>query len=407
MSWLDVNRVKPTFIEKLIGKMDRLDAKSVASIVSRLAQEKGFLETVFHALDEGILVLGGDHRALYLNRAAQELLGLGMDFGPGDLLRRHLPDPFWKALGDNSKNQKPPAAVLHDMEVFYPQHRFLQIHVSAIHQDSTSEPNLLLIIRDVTEAHRRAALNAESDRLGAVTTLAAGVAHEIGNPLNSLHIYMQLIERELRHLDAPHRKKLEDHIRVCSGEIARLDEVVNQFLKAVRPIRPNLEPRAINEIMLQVLEVLQPEMANRDVLVERELTRDLPQVLADGDQMKQVFFNIIRNSLQAMTKEGILHVRTELYEDRVLITMRDTGGGIPPETLQHIFEPYFTTKTEGSGLGLMIVQRVVREHGGMIEVSSEEGRGTTFRIFLPTAEKRIRLLESEGSSSKSQSREAA
>lgn len=387
--------MKPAFIEKLIGKMDRLDAKSVASVVSRLAQEKGFLETVFNALNEGILVLGPDYKVLYLNRAARELLGLDSQFVPGDSLKRYLPDPFWKTLEQDGRMIKPHAAIHQHIEVSYPQRRFLQIHTDALQQDFSSETNLLLIIQDVTEARRHAAMNVETERMGAVTTLAAGVAHEIGNPLNSLHIYMQLIEREIQHVEGAARKNLEDHIKVCTGEIARLDHIVSQFLKAVRPTRPTFEPCSINEILLEVLKVLEPEIINRDVLVEKELARDLPKILADQDQMKQVFFNVIRNSLQAMTKGGILHIRTEPHGERVAISIRDTGGGISSEVLQHIFEPYFTTKSEGSGLGLMIVERVVREHGGLIEVSSEQGRGTTFRISLPVAQKRTRLLEGE------------
>lgn len=387
--------MNPAFIEKLIGRMDRLDPKSVAFIVEHLVEERGFLETVFNALEEGILVLDTDQKCLFLNRAARELLGLSEDFNLGSGFRRHLPEPFWKALEENRGTLKPRVAVHHDLEVFYPQRRFLQVYVTPL-GEAASPNSDLLIIRDVTEAHRRAALNAESERIGAVTTLAAGVAHEIGNPLNSLHIYMQLIERELKHVEPSVRKKLEEHIRVCSGEISRLDQVVSQFLKAVRPTPLHMKPQSVNQVVLEVLKVLDPEISNRDVLVEKDFARDLPQVLADAGQLKQVFFNIIRNSLQAMTKGGILHVHTEIQGDRVMIALRDTGGGIPSEVLQKIFEPYFTTKTDGSGLGLMIVQRVVREHGGLIEVSTEQGRGTTFRILLPTAEKRIRLLESEG-----------
>ncbi len=389
--------MKPVFIEKLIGRMDRLDARSVASVVSRLAEEKGFFETVFNALNEGILVLGTDQKTLYLNRAASELLGLGADFGPGDSFRRHLPDSFWKALEEDRRSPKPRSSVHHDVEVFYPQHRFLQIYVSTLHHDASPESDLLFILQDVTEERQRAVLSAKSERIGAVTHLAAGVAHEIGNPLNSLHIYLQLIERELRQLDSPARKKIEEHLSVCQGEISRLDQIVSQFLKAVRPVVPALEPRAVNDILTDVLQVLEPEIANRDVLVEKDLGRDLPLILADRDQLKQVFFNVIRNSVQAMSKGGILHLRTEPHGDQVLITLRDTGGGIPSEVLQHIFEPYFTTKSEGSGLGLMIVERVVREHGGVIEVSSEQGRGTTFRIFMPIAEKRTRLLDGRSS----------
>jgi two-component system, sporulation sensor kinase E len=388
--------MKATFIEKLIGKMDRLDAKSVASIVERLAQEKGFLETVFHALDEGVIVLSSDHKLLYLNRASRTLLGLPEDMVPGDSLDRHLPDVFWEALREDRRSAHSPAAV-HDVEVSYPQHRFLQIYTNTLSPEEANS-DILLILRDVTQAQRQAMLNAESERLGAVTTLAAGVAHEIGNPLNSLHIYMQLIQRELQNVESPAREKLEKHLGVCMGEIARLDQILHQFLKAVRPTKPSLKPTSPNSLLLEVLEVLTPEIENRDILVEKDFNRDLPLILVDPDQMKQVFFNLIRNSLQAMTKEGILHLKTGLHHDKVVFTVKDTGGGISPEVLQHIFEPYFTTKKEGSGLGLMIVQRVIREHGGLIEVSSEKDRGTTFRIHLPTAEKRIRLLESQPSS---------
>jgi two-component system, sporulation sensor kinase E len=390
--------VKPAFIEKLIGKMDRMDPQSVASVVTRLAQEKGFLEIVFNTLQEGILVLGPDHKSSYMNRAARELLGLPDDFGPNDSLRRHLPDAFWSAVEEDSRKRRSRSAVHHDVEIFYPQRRFLQIYVSTLPADISTEADLLMIIRDITEAHQRAAMNAETERLGAMTTLAAGVAHEIGNPLNSLHIYMQLMERELRNLDPTTRKKLEEQLKVCTTEINRLDQIVSQFLKAVRPSKPKLERLSVHDILLEVLKVLEPETNNRDVLVEQELARDLPKVMVDRDQMKQVFFNIIRNALQAMNKGGILHIRTEAQAERVMIAFRDTGGGMPADVLQRIFEPYFTTKNEGTGLGLMIVQRVIREHGGLIEVSSEQGRGTTFRIFLPLSEKRIRLLESEANS---------
>lgn len=387
--------MKPAFIEKLIGRMDRLDPKSVSTIVSRIVEEKGFLESVFNALEEGVLVLGSDYKAIYFNRAARDLLGLSVDFAVGGSLKRYLPETFWKALEDDRRPQRKGSAIHHDVEISYPQHRYLQIYVNSVSHGSLPEAETLLIIRDVTDAHRRAMMSAETERISAVTHLAAGVAHELGNPLNSLHIYMQLMERELKNLDPSGCKKLKEHLEVCTTEIARLDQIVNQFLKAVRPAPSNLEVRSINEVISEVLKVLDPEIANRDILVEKDLGKDLPQIFIDRDQMKQVFFNLIRNSMQAMTKGGILHIRTELQTERIMIAVRDTGGGIPSEVLQRIFEPYFTTKQEGSGLGLMIVQRVIREHGGLIEVSSEQGRGTTFRIFLPLAEKRVKLLGGE------------
>jgi signal transduction histidine kinase len=386
--------MKPPFIEKLIKRAEHLDPRSLASVVSTLAREKGFLETVFDALEEGVIVLGKDATAIFLNRAARNLLSLPDSFAVGDSLRRHLPAPFWKSLEEDHLT-KGGVAVHHDIEVTYPKRSLLQIYATPLSRETESQSETLLILRDVTEASFQAAATAESERLSAVTTLAAGVAHEIGNPLNSLHIYLQLIEREIRHIPSELRGKLDHHLRVCREEITRLDQIVDQFLKAVRPARPLLAPCPPNEILEQVLEVLAPEVSDRDLLVEKDLARGLPLILADRNQLKQAFFNIIRNGLQAMNKGGILHVRTELSDNRVLFTFRDTGGGIPPEVMQHIFEPYFTTKPRGSGLGLMIVERIIRDHGGLIEVSSEEGRGTTFRVFLGTAEPRTRLLESE------------
>ena len=383
--------MKPLFLEKLMGRMDRLDTKSVAAIIERLAEQKGFLETVFNALQEGVIVLDSSRKVLYINQAAHDLLGLTPETMARGNFPRHLPEAFWKTMDKEFKSGN--TSVLHqDIEISYPVHRFLQIYANSIRGESVKKSNLLLILRDVTDEHRRMALSAETERMGVVTTLAAGVAHEIGNPLNSLHIYLQLMERELPQLEGTVREKLEKHLKVCTSEIARLDQIVSQFLKAVRPTRPTLEPHSINQILIDVIEVIGVEISNRDILVEKDLARDLPNVPADLNQMKQVFFNLIRNSMQAMSSEGILHIKTELQGDRVLVTIRDTGGGIPSEALQHIFEPYFTTKNEGSGLGLMIVQRVIREHGGLIEVSSEQGRGTTFRISLPTSEKRTRLL---------------
>lgn len=387
--------MKSNFLGKILDRMDRLDPKSVAPILAQLVREKGFLETVFNTLEEGIVVLGPGRRALYFNRAARELLGLDERFAPGDSVEASLPAEFWKATDEDSAGKGQRHSLHHDVEIAWPRRRILQVCATHLQPGESDGGELLLIARDVTEEHRRAAMTVEQERLGAITTLAAGVAHEIGNPLNSLNIHLQLIEREARQQGSGDREKIAQHVRTCTDEVRRLDQVIHQFLRAVRPTRPVLEPCPANDLLKEVLDVLQPELDKKGVLVEREFGRDLPRLLADRGQMKQVFFNLIRNGLQAMTSGGILRIRTEALGDRIVVTVRDTGGGIPPEVLQRMFEPYFTTKSEGTGLGLMIVQRVVREHGGLIEVSSEPGRGTTFRILLPVADRRTRLLTAE------------
>lgn len=180
---------------------------------------------------------------------------------------------------------------------------------------------------------------------------------------------------------------------MARDEIARLDAIINQFLRAVRPSTPNLERSSVNDIISETLKMMEREISDRDILVERELSDAVPKTLVDRAQLKQAFYNVIKNALQAMQSGGILRVRTEPSDGHVAISFIDTGRGISAEQVGRIFEPYYTTKKGGSGLGLMIVQRIVREHGGTIEIESDTGRGTTFRIKLPVVEKRTRLLE--------------
>ena len=187
--------------------------------------------------------------------------------------------------------------------------------------------------------------------------------------------------------------KLENYLTVAKGEIARLDYIVTQFLQAIRPTPPQKKLVSLNDIARETLELLRPEIENRGQAIEEKLTRRLPSAPLDPAQIKQVLVNLIKNAMQAMTKGGVLTLQTGSGADGVWVSIADTGCGIPADQLNRIFEPFFTTKKKGSGLGLMIVQRIVREHGGLIKLESHVGQGTTFRIWLPLHERQPRLLE--------------
>jgi PAS domain S-box-containing protein len=392
MAWRE-GRMKTSFLDKLIGRLERVDPQSLESVVLKLAREKGFLETLFNTIQEGVIVTDAEGRMIYLNAAAGQLLGIDPERAVGEPLSRHLRDLDWQKIWSADKDEWR-KVFTHELEVFYPQQRFLSFYIVPVAENESSVvTGMAIILRDITETRQRAASALESEKLSAITLLSAGVAHEIGNPLNSLNIHLQLMERELKKLPAAQGDRLREDLRVARDEIARLDQIINQFLHAIRPTRPELQPTNVNDIVTETLALMQREIGYRDILVEQELADRLPRILLDRAQLKQAFYNIIKNALEAMRSGGILHLRTEADDAYVTISFIDSGQGIGPEEIGQLFKPYFTTKQDGTGLGLMIVQRIVREHGGTIEVESNKDRGTTFRVKLPIHEKRTRLLE--------------
>ena len=384
--------MKPGFLDKLIARIDRMDPGSVQTHFLRLAKEKGLLETIFQSIQEGVVVLDGKGLITYANRAAGKLIGFSHEDVIGKPMVRYLRDIDWKRVL-NLDTAEWSKLVSHEIEVRYPEHRFISFYVVPLSAMEKGERGAVLILRDVTQDREQEASLLESERLNAVRLLAAGVAHEIGNPLNALNIHLQLLDRELRKSDCTNRDSLLELVSVSRNEVIRLDLIITQFLRAIRPTRPNLAPMPITVALKETLTLLKQDIENRSIHVELECPPSVPAIRIDKDQIKQAFFNIIRNALQAMADGGLLRISVTASDLFVGVSFRDNGSGISPEDFGNIFEPYYTTKQGGSGLGLMIVQRIIQDHGGRIDVNSEPGVGTTFTVFLPLDERRVRLLK--------------
>jgi len=344
---------------------------------------------VFEALQEGLIILDPEGKILFLNRAACQFFGLDPANSLGETISSKIRGLDKLCLNGSSQS------VSRDIEVFYPEHRRLNFYLSPIDDPKNFELPLghVMLIRDTTSTHAETQENIESERLNALTLLAAGVAHEIGNPLNSLDIHLQLIERKIRKLPPSYRQSLTENMQTARQEIQRLDSILKQFLNAVRPTTPRREPQNLNAILRQTLNLLEPEITSRNIEVNLDLSENLPKALIDPDQFQQVFYNLLRNAYQAISgDDGLIDIKTRSTETDFIISISDNGTGIPPEQMGSLFEPYRTTKSAGTGLGLLIVRRIIREHGGEIEIHSNSNDGTSILIHLPHTAPSPRLL---------------
>lgn len=378
------------FVHKLVKNLDRIDRDSLEKHLCELADSHKTLENILEEIHEGVLVSSKSGEILYANSAAQTWLGLNFpktgktlikqieDSRVAEFLERNIPHLTQRLTGD--------------FHILSPKDMDVRIFLYPMED---KKEVLALILNLQTEKNRAGKKTADTSVEG-LLSLAAGIAHEIGNPLNSIAIHLALLQKELRNLPENKKANFEKALAVVQAETSRLDRIVRNFLKAVRKPPLRFRHESLNQILKSAIEFMSPELAENKIKIQIKTDENIPPFLMDRERLHQAFINLIKNAMEAMPKGGSLLIRTTLKDKVAILVFKDEGQGISEKDLPHIFEAYYTTKSEGSGLGLMTVWKTISEHGGHIEVSSQPDDGSTFTLLLPVREPKLQLTAPKG-----------
>jgi two-component system, sporulation sensor kinase E len=385
------------FHDRIVSRLDRVDRKSLEQYVQGLMEEKQLLVKLLDQVPHGIMILSHKKQLLYLNRRMMHLFNISDSVRTKAPLEEMFPDEEVIAwITDAFENQV--EKFNEEVDVLLP--RPMKLEGTILQEQIDEEKVVLVFLSNLSEKERTARERFQNQNLESMVSLAAGIAHEIGNPLNSLTIHLRLLTKALHNTSGKDKKKIEKSLKAMKDETARLDGIVRNFLKASRRRPLHYERGQVNDVLTKTIEFAKPELDDSHVKIVKSLDKNLTPFLFDAERIQQVFVNIIKNALHAMPKGGTLQVTTESKGKLCLIHFRDTGKGIPEEELPKIFEAYYTTKEEGSGLGLLIVYQIIREHGGRLEVASVPNAGATFTIVLPIRKEKLGLPGPAGSHKK-------
>lgn len=380
---------KASFARKLISRLDKLDRSAVENYILELIGDLNQLETVLNQLGEGVLVIRTSGVLDFVNRSGEKFLNIQSWTKGKTRLADCVSDTELAVyLSRNAAACK--TSFMEKRQQITPHEKTYEIRFVPLASD-LSQKVVLIILTDVSESANVEFDQSRFARIESLIRLSAGLAHEIGNPLNTISIHLELLKKDIKTLGDPKKSVIEKTLKVLNDETSRLDKIVKKFLKAAR--KPPVRFRVDNlvKILEDAIEFMTPEFCGQGMSIQLKMDPQIPPFLMDRDRLYPAFINLMKNALEAMGSGGILKITATKKDNLVLVRFQDAGSGISDKDLPHIFEAYFTTKEEGSGLGLMTVYNSIVDHGGRIDVTSKPGKGSTFTLLLPIHKTRLQL----------------
>ncbi|HKM06608.1 MAG TPA: ATP-binding protein [Sphaerochaeta sp.] len=386
------------FVKRAIQKIDQLDNEQIVDIMQSQSRELEMLENVLASIEDGVILTDENLTINYANPQCQNLI-------PMARRRTYEGFPLSKVIEDKHVLRYIVLSVYNraeDLDNEFTFQRGNKVQTVAVTvftykmQEEKQLSSYVLMFSDVTEHNANEARMRRSENLASMTTMAAGVAHEIKNPLAAMGIHLQLLKKAFVRKEKLSLSDAQRYIDVLEEEINRLNSIVVDFLFAVRPLDTRLRLGSIMKTLKEIKTFVEPELAENRVSLTCDISTSLPRLEFDENLLKQVLLNLIKNAMNAMEQGGRLTLRAYPDGNQVLISIQDTGTGMDDDTLQKIFEPYYTNKATGTGLGLTVVYKIMKEHRGDITVKSRLGQGTTFTLSFPIPKsERLSLNEPE------------
>jgi PAS domain S-box-containing protein len=384
LSWPELVAAFAVLLLAAIGLVLFGTYRNYRAVTQTFERVKNLMRNILESIPTGVLTLDAGGAVTSLNGPGERLLGLrgaairGRSVGEAlqavpDLAAWVLDAP----AGDRLLQER-------DFTLTAEGSRRATVRASAsdLRTEAGQTDGLVVLLRDITEVSRLEAQLRRSDKLAALGTLSAGVAHEVKNPLHALGLNLHLLQAELVP-GPPDEDAVRGYLDVLRSELQRLGRIVENFLRFAKPSVPEIKSVDVAALVERVLGLVAFEAADHGVGIETHLDPELPSIPSDEGQLSQVFLNVIINAFQAMPDGGALVVTTRKDGDWAEVTVKDTGPGIAEAILPHVFDPYFTTRPSGVGLGLAISHRIVQGHQGSLDVESHVGSGTTMIIRLP------------------------
>lgn len=404
------------YVKRISQKVDKLSKEQILELFDDVIDENKSYKSIIDSLSSGILILDNKFILQRNNTIAESRLPF-----KGRLADAKKSEyPIWTYIDDEdiasflencAKKQITNSSEEFSTITSGGSIRFVSITISPLVHEYKFNGSII-IIRDITEKKNQEVLMHRMENLANLTNLAAGMAHEIKNPLGAISIHIQLIQKAIKKAREnqdvlPGKKFVEDHIDVVNEEIEHLNKLVMDFLTAVRPVKATLELKDPDKILSDLVVFLKPEFNKSGIKMNFDPSGKSQRIMLDEKLFREVFINLSQNSLAAIKAkypeckenscinenvEPMFSIKSSLEDNKIVIKISDNGCGMSEETLSKIFEPYYTTKANGTGLGMTMVYKIVKEFSGDILVDSTENVGTTFTLSFPIPQKDTKLL---------------